>query len=71
MHGRTGENHPNAKAVICITTNAVFTTAKEGGEYYNCNHSNIIQCCKGKGYKSAGKYQGQKLVWRYIEIIEL
>ena len=71
MYGRTGENHPNAKAVICITTNAVFTTAKEGGEYYNCNHSNIIQCCKGKGYKSAGKYQGQKLVWRYIEIIEL
>lgn len=57
------------KSVICVTTNIIFTTIKEGAEYYNCN--NISSCCKGKR-KSAGKLSdGTKLVWRFIEIIEL
>lgn len=65
------KNRPNAKSVICITTNAVFYTAKDGGIYYNCDASSIISCCRGKR-KSTGKLpDGTKLVWRYIEIIEL
>ena len=60
-----GKNNPSAKSVICITTNKIFNTAKEGAEYYNCDNSTIIKCCKGK-YKSSGKYKGEKLVWRYL-----
>lgn len=62
---RKKQSEANAKAVICITTKRVFHMAKEGAEYYNCNHSSIIQCCKGK-CKSSGKYKGEKLVWRYL-----
>ena len=61
-----GKNHPCAKSVICITTNRIFLTSKEGAEYYNCNHGNITSCCKGK-LKSAGKYNGKKLIWKYIK----
>lgn len=67
-----GENHPmygkksaNAKSVICLTTKKIFLTVTEGADYYNINYTNIGQCCKGKR-KSAGKYNGQKLVWRYL-----
>lgn len=66
-----GKNNPSAKSVICIITNTVFYTAKEGSEYYGCDYSGIIKVCKGK-LKSCGKLpDGTKLVWRYIEIIKL
>ena len=65
MHGRTGTNCPISKSVICITTNKIFSTIKEGAEYYKISNSHIGQCCKGKR-KSAGKYNGQKLVWKYV-----
>ena len=67
----SGKNNYGAKAVICITTNKIFYTITEGAKYYGCQKTNIASCCKGK-YKSAGKLSdGTKLVWRYIEIIEL
>ena len=56
----------SSKSVICLTTGRIFHSAKEGSEYYNCDNSNIIKCCKGK-FKSVGKYKGRKLVWRYIK----
>ena len=66
-----GKDNSRAKSVICITTNAVFYTAKEGAKYYNIkNATRIGECCKGKA-TSSGKYQDMKLVWRYITIIEL
>lgn len=61
----SGKNHPGAKSVICITTRKIFFTAKEGAEYYNSHSQNISKCCIGKR-KSAGTYNGQKLVWRYL-----
>lgn len=60
-----GKNHPRAKSVICITTNKIFFTSKEGGEYYNIYRQSITSCCQGQR-KSAGKYNGQKLVWKYV-----
>ncbi len=66
----SGKNNPNAKSVICLTTKRIFYTAKEGAEYYNCNYNNISLCCKGKR-NYCGKYNGQKLVWKYIAITEL
>ena len=67
MYGvhRYGKSNPNAKSVICLTTKKIFYTLKEGAEHYSCNKINISNCCKGKR-KSCGKYNGQKLVWRYL-----
>lgn len=69
---RVGKNNPVAKSVMCITTNRVFYTGTEACIYYNMtNSSGISSCCKGR-IKSAGKLpDGTKLVWRYIDIIEL
>lgn len=60
-----GGNHPNSKSVICLTTKKIFLSATEGSEYYNCDTSGIIKCCKRKN-KSCGKINGYKLVWRYL-----
>lgn len=68
-----GENNPRVKSVIAIINDkifGVFDYVKQGAEYFNCVNSHISQCCKGK-LKSCGKYNGYKIVWRYIEIIEL
>ena len=48
----------------------VFDTIAEGSIYFNCATSSISKCCKGK-IKSSGKYQGKKIVWRYLDVIEL
>ena len=69
----SGKNHPQAKSVIAIINDKIFGAfdyAKQGEEYFGCNQSNIIKCCKGK-YKSCGKYNGCKIVWKYLDIIEL
>ena len=68
-----GKNHPYAKSVIAIINDkifGVFDYITQGAEYFGCNIGHISDCCKGK-YKSCGKYNGQKIVWRYITIIEL
>lgn len=77
MYGvhRYGKSNPHAKSVICLTTKRIFFTAKEGAEYYNCNYSSIVMCCKGfkkqKGrivkVNYAGKLKdGTPLVWKYL-----
>ena len=68
-----GKNNPKAKSVIVIINNEIFATfdyIKQGAKYFGCDYSGISKCCKGE-LKSSGKYDGYKLVWRYIEIIEL
>ena len=61
---------PHTESVICITTNMVFDTIKDAYTYYGIHDSNLSACCKGKR-KSCGKYNGQKLVWRYLYRVEL
>ena len=59
------------KSIICTTTNKIFYSIKEAAKYYTINRSNISQCCGGR-IKTAGRLpDGTKLVWRYIDIIEL
>ena len=65
-----GKNNPKSKPVICITTMTIFDTARDGADYYNTQNQSIAQCCSGKR-KSAGKYNNQKLVWKYIYIKEI
>lgn len=58
-------NHKGGnKSVICITTGKIFKSAKEAGDYYGITNTVIIRCCKGK-CKSAGKLNGEKLIWEY------
>ena len=61
----TGANNPNAQKVICITTMVVFDTIKDAADYYNIGYNHICCCCRGKR-KSAGKFNNQKLAWRYL-----
>ena len=71
FYGKYGANSPNHKSVICTTTNVVFDTVREGADYYGIYKSDISKCCKGKK-RSAGKsFDGTKLVWRYLTIIEI
>jgi hypothetical protein len=42
-----GVDNPKARKVICVTTNKIFDTATDGGNYYNANCSNISACCNG------------------------
>ena len=64
-YGKKGSQWHGAKEVICITTNKTFGSIIEAAEHYNCNKSDITQCCKKKR-KSAGKLpDGTKLIWEY------
>lgn len=62
-----GKNNPNAKSVICLTTNEIFYSCSDGARKYNIkNPCCIASCCRGV-VKSAGKLSdGTKLVWKYL-----
>ena len=55
-----------SKKVICITTGEIFNSIKKAGNYYNVAKNTISFCCKKK-YKSAGKLNGVRLQWKYLE----
>ena len=60
------KNNPKNKKILCVTTGKIFISVREGARYYNCDHSSIIKCCKGK-QKTAGTLKdGTKLVWSYF-----
>ena len=70
------KNNPQALSVICLTTKKIFLCIKDAMDEYNIvGNSNIGNCCKGwklvkgekKTVKSAGKYKGVPLKWKYIK----
>ena len=63
---KCGKNHPRCKKVICVTTGEVFDYMMLASEKYEVSQGNISSCCNG-GIKSAGKLNGEKLVWMYYE----
>ena len=63
-NGMWGKPSPNRSKVICITTGEIFNSIKEAENYYDVG--GISKCCKGK-LKSAGKLNGTKLQWIYLE----
>jgi group I intron endonuclease len=68
---KISEANANSKNVICVTTNKTFATITDGAKYYNICYQNVSECCHNKR-KSAGKSPtGEKLVWKFIDIIEL
>ena len=60
------ENRQDKKQVVCINTGKIYPSAMEAKRQTGVDCSNIISCCRGK-LKSAGKLNGEKLVWRYYE----
>lgn len=56
------------KAVYCITTNEIFSMAKEAGDKYNINPTSICSCCNGK-LLSAGKHPvtKEKMTWKFVD----
>lgn len=54
------------RKILCLTTGEIFETASEASRKYNVGVSKICYCCKKK-LKSAGKLNGQKLIWQYYD----
>ena len=61
-----GEKNPMAKKVMCVTTGETFNTIKDASDHYNVSISGISLCCNIKR-KSAGKLNGVRLQWKYLE----
>ena len=57
---KKGHKPLNAKAVLCVETNIIYSNMKEASKNTNAMASHISEVCKGKR-KSAGK-----LHWKYV-----
>ena len=55
-----------SKKVICIETNKIYESISLASKDTKADRYGIGQVCLGKR-KSAGKYNGQKLHWKYIK----
>ena len=65
---RQGKNNSNAETVVCITTNKIFDTMKEGAEFYGIkSFVHIGMCCRKERYSCGTLKNGKPLVWRYYE----
>lgn len=65
---KKGENNPRCKKVILLNTGEIFDYIKQASEKYEVASSSIIACCKGK-LKSAGKLNGEKMIWKYLDLM--
>ena len=54
------------RKVILLNTEEVFDCIKQASEKYKIQISGISMCCRGK-HKSAGKLNGEKMIWMYYE----
>lgn len=67
---RNGDKCYQAKKVICINTQEVFSTIKEAGEKYKdygSNENNIGKCCR-KERRYSGKFgDGTPIQWSYYQ----
>lgn len=61
-----GVKSPNAKKIICLNNKIIFDTVTEASEFYNCDKSDIVKCCKDK-QRYAGLYKDMKLSWAYYD----
>ena len=55
-----------SKKVICVTTGEIFNSQTCASNYYNVAQCSISYCCREK-LKSAGKLNGMRLKWKYVE----
>ena len=55
-----------AKKVICLNTLYVFDSVARASDFYNCDTSEIVKCCKNKA-KYCGVFDGECLRWMYYD----
>ena len=68
MFGLYKGEHPHARAVICVTTNEIFSSLIEASEKYELNPQNIGKCCdRDSKIKYVGRSNGRYLIWRYYD----
>lgn len=66
---RRERDHPvrRVRAVTEAGFNKIFASAAAGAKFFNlASANNIYHCIKGDA-KSAGKYEGNKVYWAYID----
>lgn len=61
----SGERHPNALKVKCITTGEVFNYMGEACKKHNIDRSNLTKHCKGKTRWCGKLPDGTPLKWEY------
>lgn len=54
----------NKKAVVNMDTGRVFESAQEAANFYKCDSSSILKCCKGKQRRCHGMH------WAYVNTIK-
>ena len=59
-------NKFESRKVVCLNTKEIFKSITEASNTYNIDGGSISECCM-KHRKSAGSYNGEKLVWSYYE----
>ena len=57
---------PPKTKVRCITTNKVFDSITDAANFYNTYNSSICRALDGS-YKTAGKFNGERLKWDYVK----
>lgn len=62
----TGAKSHNARKIMLLNTGEFFDAIIEAEKKYNIRHQDISKCCIGKR-KSAGKINGEKAIWKYID----
>lgn len=55
------KNNGQSKKVICVETGVIYTSVMEAQRQTGANNSHIIQCCKGKKYKTTNGFH-----WQYV-----
>lgn len=60
-------NNNFGKAIICITTDEIFTNIMDASRKYNVSDTGIRYCCQGKIYTSGKLEDGTPLRWVYLE----
>ena len=64
--GSNSGKYGTGQKVICVNTGEIFISIHDAFLKTGISKGSISECCKGKR-KSAGKLNGEKLYWKFID----
>ena len=68
---KCGEEHHLYKPIVLVNTMELFETTFKAGERYNVPNQNIYACCHGLQRTAGVDKNGNKLLWRFLDDIEV